>query len=301
MFSHLGWECAGPAWGGRRKRAVVVTAGAAMLASALTGPLALAAAARASAAAPDAELVDTEDVFGFVEGADIGRAGKQETEIDVTSRTGKGTGTYRNAAAQVEYKYTAFDNFRIAGVATFAYYDIASVTGLNDLGQAAVQSLSFDARFRLIDRDKSPFGLTLSVQPHWGFSDETSGMPLHHFGWGALLLADHELLPKRVVGGVNFLFDTDRTRLLPNHAIEQAPTAGIGAALAAQTLPGLWLGGELRYLRSYEGTALEAFSGQALYAGPTLYTRIGQQGWMSATFNVQVWGEPSECLAGSIS
>jgi hypothetical protein len=292
MFSHLRWECARPAWGGRRKRAVFVTAGAAMLASALTGPPSLTAAAPAGAgaAARDAEQVDTEDVFGFVEGADIGRAGKQETEIDVASRSGKSTGTYGNAAAQVEYKYTAFDNFRVAGVATFAYYDIGGVTGLNDFGQVVVQSLSFDARFRLLDRDKAPFGLTLSVQPHWGFADETSGVPLNHFGWEALLLADRELVPKRVVGGVNFVFDTDRTRLLPNNVIEQAPTAGIGAALSAQALPGLWLGGELRYLRSYEGAALEAFSGQALYAGPTLYARIGKQGWMSAAFNVQVWG-----------
>jgi hypothetical protein len=292
MFSHHGWECAGPAWGGRRKRAVGATVGAAMLASALTGPPPLAAATpvRPDAAAHEAEEVDTEDVFGFVKGAYIGRAGKQETEIDVTSRSGKGTGTYGNAAAQVEYKYTALDNFRIAGVATFAYYDIAGVTGLNDLGQATVQSLSFDARFRLLDRDKAPFGLTLSVQPHWGFADETSGVPLNHFGWEALLLADRELVPKRVVGGMNLLFDTDRTRLLPDHAIEQAPTAGIGAALATQALPGLWLGGELRYLRGYQGAVLEASSGQALYAGPTLYTRIGKQGWMSAAFNGQVWG-----------
>jgi hypothetical protein len=290
MFTHLG--CAAPAWGVRRKCAVVVTAGAAMIASALTGllPLAAAAPARTGAAAHDAEGVDTEDVFGFVEGADIGRAGKQEAEIDVTSRFGKSTGTYGNAATQLEYKYTAFDNFRIAGVAAFAYYDIAGVAGLNDLGRAAMQSLSFDARFRLLDRVKAPFGLTFSIQPHWGFADETSGVRLNHFGWEALLLADRELVPKRVVGGVNLLFDTDRTRLLPDHAIAQAPTAGIGAALAAQVLPGLWLGGELRYLRSYEGAALEAFSGQALYAGPTLYTRIGKQGWMSAAFDVQVWG-----------
>jgi hypothetical protein len=42
-----------------------------MLASALTGPLPLAAAApaRTGAAAHDAEEVDTEDLFGFVEGA----------------------------------------------------------------------------------------------------------------------------------------------------------------------------------------------------------------------------------------
>jgi hypothetical protein len=290
MFPHFRWECARATLGGRRKRVIAAMVGAATLASALTGPLSPAAAATTGAATHDADEVDTEDAFGFVEGADIGHAGNHEAEIDVTSLTGKRTGTYSNAAAQFEYKYTPFEYFRIAAAATLAYYDIAGVTGLNDLKQASVQSLSFDARFRLLDRDQAPFGLTFSVQPHWGFADETSGMPLNHFGWEALLLADRELVPKRVVGAVNLLFDTDRTRLLPDHAIEQAPTAGVGAALTVQTLPGLWLGGELRYLRGYEGTALEVFAGQALYVGPTLYARIGKQGWVSAAFNVQVWG-----------
>jgi hypothetical protein len=157
-----------------------------------------------------------------------------------------------------------------------------------------VQSLSFDARYRMLDRDKAPFGLTLSVQPHWGFADETSGVPLQHFGWVALLLADRKLVPDRLVGAFDLQFDTDRTRLLPNHTIEQEPTPGIGVALAVQAVPGLWLGGEVRYLRSYGGASLEVFSGQALYAGPTLYTRVGKQGWMSAAFNFQIWGRAVE-------
>jgi hypothetical protein len=149
----------------------------------------------------------------------------------------------------------------------------------------------FDARFRLLDRDAAPFGLTLSFQPHWGFTDETSGVPLQHFGWVALLLADRELVPDRLVGAVNLLFDTDRTRLLPNHAVEQEPTPGIGAALAVEAVPGIWVGAEVRYLRSHDGASLEVFSGQALYAGPSLYARLGEQGWISAAVNFQLWRE----------
>jgi hypothetical protein len=291
MFWHFGGEFAVLARDRLAKRAIVAAVGAAMLPTLFIGAPGFAGETPTrGGAAPGVEEIDTEDLFGFVGGADIGPAGHQEIEADTILFSGKSSGTYNSTAALFQYKYTAFTNFRVTGAATLAYYNISGVAGLNDLQSAAVQSLSFDARFRLLDRGNAPFGLTLSLSPHWGFADEISGVQLNHFGWQALLLADRELVPNRVVGAFNLLFDTDRTRLLPNHAVEQEPTPGIGSALAMQILPGLWLGGELRYLRSYDGAALETFSGQAIYAGPTLYTRLGKQGWMSAAFNIQAWG-----------
>jgi hypothetical protein len=290
MLAHRWWMPAFPRWDRRRQYvpSIVVVA---LMAVALDGA-AVAAAPKRPAISPEAsEEIDTEDMFGFVEGSDIGEAGKQELEADATLRAGKNPGTYSSGAAEVEYKYTAFANFRISGLATLAYYDIAGVAGLNDQKSAAVQSLSLDARFRLLDRRQAPFGLTLSVGPHWGFADETSGVKLDHIGWEALLLADRELVANRMFGAVNLLFNTDRTRLLPNREIEQAPTTGVGAALAMRFLPGIWLGAEMRYLRSYEGASLNVLSGQALYVGPTFYTRVGKQGWMSATVSAQVWGD----------
>jgi hypothetical protein len=63
-----------------------------------------------------------------------------------------------------------------------------------------------------------------------------------------------------------------------------------GAALAAQVMPGLWLGGEARYLRDYGGAALNVFSGQAVYVGPTLYARLGRKAFVSAAWDIQIWG-----------
>jgi hypothetical protein len=235
--------------------------------------------------------VDTEHLFGFTEGTDIGQAGEKEIESDSTFRAGKQTGSFANAASELEFKYTAFRNFRISAVATLAYYDIAGVTGMADRRQAAPQSVSFDARFRLLDRDHAPFGLTLSIDPHWGFADETSGARIDHFGVETLLRADREILPGLLFGALNLLFDTDRTRLLTGGVVAQEPTLGAGTALAAQVAPGVWIGAEARYLRSYDGAALNTLSGQALYMGPTLYARLGRNGWISAAWNFQAWGE----------
>lgn len=265
------------------------TVGIAALAIALFGSVTPSRAAGGKSGAESAGM-DTEHLFGFTEGTDIGAAGEREVELDSTFRSGKSAGSFSDTASEFEFKYTAFRNFRISASATFAYYDIAGVTGLDDRRQAALQSASFNARFRLLERDYSPFGLTLSIEPHRGFADEASGVPINHFGWEALLLADRELVPDRLFGAVNLHFDTDRTRLLSGGDVQQEPTLGIATALAGQVMSRVWVGGEVRYLRSYEGVGLDILSGQAVYVGPTLYARLGKNGWVSAAFNVQVWG-----------
>jgi hypothetical protein len=55
-------------------------------------------------------------------------------------------------------------------------------------------------------------------------------------------------------------------------------------------LPALWIGAEIRYLRSYEGSTPDVFSGQAIYVGPTLYAQLGKQAWLSLAWNAQVFG-----------
>jgi hypothetical protein len=288
MFLHHWWEGAFP-----RPERPPSRAAAAAIATAVIGVVMLRGIVPSGADGARTSInsgVDTEHLFGFTEGTDIGAAGEKEVEVDSTFRSGKHTGSFATAASEIEFKYTAFENFRISAVATLAYYDIVGAAGLEDRRQAAAQSVSFDARFRLLDRGRAPFGLTLSVEPHWGFADETSGVRIDHFGIEMLLRADREIVPDRLFGGLNLLFDTDRTRLLAAGGIEQEPTLGIGAAIAAKVAPGVRIGGEARYLRSYDGAALNRFSGQGIYLGPTLYARLGERGWLSAAWNFQAWG-----------
>ena len=127
---------------------------AALTACAVCGP-ADAGKVAAKEAAKAAE-VDTEHLFGFVEGADIGSKGEKEFLIDSNVRAGKSSGTFADATTDLEIKYTALENFRISTTATLGYYDIAGVTGIENTRRAAIQSLSFDARFRVLDRTQAP-------------------------------------------------------------------------------------------------------------------------------------------------
>ena len=233
--------------------------------------------------------VDTEHMFGFTEGSDIGEAGEKELETDSTGRFGK------VVATALEAKYSFSDRFRLSAVATVAYYDITGVNAIDDRRQGALQSVSFDARFRLFDREHAPFGLTLSVEPHRGFADEMGGERADQYGAEIRMLADRELIPGRLFAALNVSYEPEQTRLRESGETLRESTLGIGAALAMQVMPNVFVGVEARNLRHYDGLGLNGFAGQALYIGPTFYAAFGERYFVSAAWNIQVWG----AVAGS--
>ena len=234
--------------------------------------------------------VDTEHMFGFTEGSDIGEAGEKELEADSTGRFGKLGGSYNTVATALEAKYSFSDRFRLSAVATVAYYDITGVNAIDDRRQAALQSVSFDARFRLFDREHAPFGLTLSVEPHRGFADEMSAEPADQYGAEFRVLADRELIPGRLFAALNVSYEPEQTRLRASGETLRESMLGIGAALAMQVMPNVFIGAEARNLLHYDGLGLNGFAGQAFYIGPTFYATFGERYFVSAAWNVQVWG-----------
>src|SRR5262249_29164773 len=67
---------------------------------------------KTTAGTPD---VDSEHLFGFTEGSDIGERGEKEFETDSTGRFGRQGGSYAAASTAFEAKYTPLDYFRISG------------------------------------------------------------------------------------------------------------------------------------------------------------------------------------------
>jgi hypothetical protein len=241
-------------------------------------------------AAHGAGEFDTEHMFGFTEGSDIGAVGEKELETDSVGRFGRAAGSYSNFATAVEAKYTFSEYFRISAAATVSRYDITGVNGFDDRRQTSLQGFSIDARFRLLDRERAPIGLTIGIIPQWGLKDDASGAPGDQFSTGLLLIADRELMPDRLFGAINVDYGQERTRLRVSDETVHDSALGVSAALAAQVMPGVFVGAEARNIRHYEGLGLGQFAGQALYVGPTLYMTFGAQFWLSAAWNAQAWG-----------
>ena len=232
--------------------------------------------------------IDSEHLFGFTEGADIGKAGEREAETETIGRFGKSGGSYVAVTLNDSVKSLPSDNLRLSANAALAYFGISGVPGLPDTQVATLQGVSFEARYLLMDRHRGPFGLTFIAEPRFGRVDATSGETASSYGGMLTLAVDRELIEDRLFGAVNLLYDSTATRL-PGNWVDDS-RIGVSAALSAQVTSALFLGGEIRYLRTFDGLGLNSLSGQAVFAGPTFYVRLAKGMALSGAWNMQVIG-----------
>jgi hypothetical protein len=245
--------------------------------------------APASKLAESADEADTEHIFGFTEGSDIGKKGEIEAESQTDGGLGKRAGTYTALGNVSMLKYSVADDLRIAPWVASTYHNISGVPGFDDRSGPAFQGLGVEMRYRLLDREKAPFGLTLNVSPHWNRIDEATGEGVRQYGVGFAALLDKEIVADRIWGAFNLFYEPEWTRLGTGEW-ERDATIGLGAAVTHRVRPWLFLGGELRYMRKYEGAGLGTFAGEALYVGPTAYVIMSPRWNVTLAWNIQVAG-----------
>jgi hypothetical protein len=243
------------------------------------------------------EGIDTEHIFGFMIGTDVGTVGEREFQTETTGRFGKSSGNYRAGDQQVELEFVPAKNFRIELGSTFSAHDINGVPGFDDRRQLGWQGVSVDFRYRFLDRQTAPLGLTVAVEPHAGRLDESTAAAVRKYGTDLTLAFDREIVPNVAVAALNLIYQPEWTRFVGTGAAEQESTIGAAFAVMAQLRPGFLLGGEARYLRKYEGIGLEEFSGQALFVGPTAYFQLSERSRLTASWSVQAWGRPAGSAA----
>ncbi|MDB5519382.1 MAG: hypothetical protein JWQ17_6140 [Tardiphaga sp.] len=241
-----------------------------------------------------AEGIDTEHLFGFMIGSDVGDVGEREFQSQTTGRFSKSGGRYRAVSQELELEFVPAKNFRIEVGGAFAAHDIAGVSGLDDRRQLAWQGASVDFRYRFWDRETSPFGLTFAVETHADRIDETSAALVRKYGTDLTVAFDRELVPNFVVAALNLFYQPEWTRFASSDMSEREATIGAAVAVMAQLRPGFFLGGEVRYLRKYEGLGLDELAGQALFIGPTAYLKLSEKSRLTASWSVQAWGRSAE-------
>jgi hypothetical protein len=249
------------------------------------------------AAGVRAEGIDTEHLFGFMIGSDVGNVGEREFQSQTTGRFSRNGGNYRAVGQELELEFVPARNFRIEMGSTFSAHDINGVAGFDDRRQLALQGVSVDFRYRFLERETAPFGMTFAVETHANRIDEATAVVVRNYGTEFTLAFDRELVPNMAVAALNLVYQPEWTRLAGTGAAEQESTIGAALGVMAQIRPNVFLGGEARYLRRYDGIGLEEFAGQALFVGPTAYFQLSARSRLTASWGVQVWGRPAGSTA----
>ncbi|GLR89543.1 hypothetical protein [Bradyrhizobium iriomotense] len=236
------------------------------------------------------EGFDTEHIFGFMIGSDVGNQGEREFQSQTTGRFGKGGGTYRAVGQEVEIELVPLPNFRIEIGSIVALHDITGVPDIADRRQLNFQGFSLDLRYRLLDRESAPFGMTIAAESHGERIDEMTGAKARSYGTDFTLAFDRELIPNFAIGALNLIYQPEWTRFEISGMSDKSSTIGAAFAGMVRVRPNVLLGGELRYFRQYEGIGLGDLAGQALYVGPTAYFQLSERSRLTASWSTQVWG-----------
>ena len=244
-----------------------------------------------------AEGIDTEHLFGFMIGTDVGNVGEREFQSQTTGRFAKNGGNYRAIGQELELEFVPAKNFRIEMGSTFAAHHVSGVPGLDDRRQLSWQGVSVDLRYRFLDRDAAPLGLTFAVETHADRIEETTAAVVRSYGTEFTLAFDREVIPNVAVAALNLFYQPEWTRFVGTGTAEQEATIGAALGVMAQMRPGFFLGGEARYLRRYEGIGLQELAGQALFVGPTAYFQLSPRSRLTAAWSVQAWGRPAGSTA----
>jgi hypothetical protein len=230
-------------------------------------------------------------------GTDVGNPGEREFQSQTTGRFSKSGGRYRAVGQEFELEFVPAKDFRIEIGSAFAAHDINGVPDFEDRRQLAWQGVSVDLRYRFLDRDTAPLGLTFALESHADRIDETTAAAVRNYGTSFTLAFDRELIPNFAVAAVNLIYRPEWTRLVGTGAAEQESTIGAAFAVMAQMRPGFLVGGEARYLRKYEGIALQEFSGEALFVGPTAYFQLSERSRLTLAWSFQAWGRSARSSA----
>jgi hypothetical protein len=256
---------------------------------AATTMLLLGNAARAQDDAAFHEM-ETKYIFGnFTVGSSTGIEGERAFEPETQANFGKRSGRYAASQTALEYEYTPNQYVQIELGPTVSYYNVHGAAGLDDTSMAVVNGFESDFRFVILDRNPSPFAVTLSVEPETRSRDETSGVKVTNYELEAKLEVDTELIKNRLFLGFNLLYEPETTHA-DLGSWQPESTIGVSAALAFQIVPNVAIGADLWYLRHYDDFTFSNFTGDAIYLGPTLFWKISNKVLMSAAWETQIAG-----------
>lgn len=239
--------------------------------------------------------IETENLFGFTEGSDIGQPGEKEVEWETQMSAGKRDGKYFTAEHHLAAAYVPTDRLYLelglGGVST----DIRNVTSpepFDNKRSTGLSSVSAELKYLILNRGpESPIGLTLAVEPEYAWIDDGDGSKVRAFSTEIRLQADTELVPNRLYLGFNAIYEPEVVHPRNGDPTEHESSLSFLSALSYRLLPNLAVGAEVQYMRAYDqGIGLNHFTGDATYVGPSLFWQIAPKRTLTLAWGRQVRG-----------
>jgi hypothetical protein len=242
--------------------------------------------AKAGQAANPFYALDTKNLFGFLEGADVGEKGDRSLEFETTGSFGEAQGLYRSIEQEFIFENALTDSFGLELGAHVLGQDIRHASDLPDFVGLNFMGVSAEFRYVVMHRTAGvPIQVTMTVQPEYNSIAE-AGRQANDVTTTFRAIADVISSDRRLYGAVNLVYAPDASRL-PKQLWDDTAVLSASAALSYRLTPPLMFGAEADYDRAYGGLVPRGFEGQAFYLGPTFHYQINEKIDLSAAFLAQ--------------
>lgn len=222
-----------------------------------------------------AEGVETESLFGFTLGSSTEPKGTREVAFETVARFGKREASYSAVGQKLEFAYGVTDRFTLALGLLGDYHRIVEKPAFSGTVEEVRPRYIFngfggEVRYNFLERNSSPFGMTLHLEPSVAFSDEASGLRGRKYGSENKLIFDREVIKDKLFVAFNLTHEMEVTKEKGSAEQERGSVIGVSAAGTFQVANNIFIGAETRYLRAYDRLSLGAYKGDAWYVGPTV-------------------------------
>ena len=240
--------------------------------------------------------IETENLFGFTEGTDIGQPGEKEIGWESVGNFNKRMGNYKTWEHKLELGYTATENIHLELGILGVSAAITNVPGLEDRHVNAFSGLSGELKWLIVNRGPgAPIGLALAVEPEWSRIDDGDGTRVRKYAVETTLMADAELVPDRLYLGANVVYEPEVIHSFVDGTTAHESSLTFRTALSYRILPWLAVGPEFQHVRAYDmGIGLNHYVGYANFVGPSIYVAFSPRATLTFSWGRQVSGKSIE-------
>jgi hypothetical protein len=233
--------------------------------------------------------LDTKNLFGALEGSDVGEAGDRSIELETTAALFKRAGRYAFVEQEGIYEITATPRLGVEfGAHAYGQW-IRNAPDENNYSGIDFAGLSNEWRYVIAPRS-GPWGLqaTFTVTPQWArlFEGGSRGQDLT---LPFLLILEAQPIARRLYAALNLSYAPEAFRFEGGPWLH-ASALNASGALSWRLTPDAMIGAEADALNQFDSLAASAWRGSALFLGPTFHYQINDKVDLSGAWTQQLAG-----------
>lgn len=247
-----------------------------------------------TAGAPGTAWAD-ENYFGYSYGSETLPKGRSEAYVWLTSRMGKGAGTYQAIDNYNELEHGLTDRLQVSFYLNTSAHRIKDNPEWKDNSSFGFEGVRTSFKYAITSPFKSPIGVAVYVEPEYSRRDKISGEKKTELAIETKLILQKNFLEDRLVSVLNLTYEHEFEREPGEGEAEWEPEIALEgtAGLSHRFRPNWFLGVEARTHSEYPDADLGNEEHRAWFLGPNIHYG-GQKWWFTLTVLPQIHGRPHE-------